>query len=80
MLLLRGAGRNVNVQNVPQLSDGSSVAAVTGLCALTPNNECWDHCYLAYPNSATDGEVTNPAAVAASFDDNQYRLPLLLLL
>jgi len=29
-----------------------------GLCALTPNNECWDHCYLAYPNSATEGEVT----------------------
>merc|ERR1719265_1683753 len=28
-----------------------------GLCALSPNNENWDHCFMAYPHSAATGEV-----------------------
>eukprot|EP00656_Telonema_subtile_P012430 TRINITY_DN16259_c0_g1_i4.p1 TRINITY_DN16259_c0_g1~~TRINITY_DN16259_c0_g1_i4.p1 ORF type:complete len:224 (+),score=68.85 TRINITY_DN16259_c0_g1_i4:154-825(+) len=29
-----------------------------GLCALSPNNDHWEHCYMAYPNSSSEGEVT----------------------
>lgn len=28
-----------------------------GLCALSPNNEKWDQCFMAYPHGATAGEV-----------------------
>eukprot|EP00658_Telonema_sp_P-2_P067155 TRINITY_DN56095_c0_g1_i1.p1 TRINITY_DN56095_c0_g1~~TRINITY_DN56095_c0_g1_i1.p1 ORF type:complete len:292 (-),score=64.01 TRINITY_DN56095_c0_g1_i1:50-925(-) len=29
-----------------------------GLCALSPNNENFEQCFMAYPNSSSEGEVT----------------------